>query len=83
MSLQDAHIRQIDGLGRLAHTARQPEPHCVYGGYKMAYSDWYRSEDGWECDYDFKGLPSTVFPDFEACEAAIAALLAPEMAAAA
>lgn len=76
-------IRGIDHYGRITHTARQPEPLCVFGGYKMAYCDWYRSEDGWEMDVDYEGLPSTVFPTIEACQAAIDELLAPEVAVAA
>lgn len=66
------HERSHDTYGRPTYTARKPEPHCVFGGFKMAYTDWVRTEDGWDCDFDFDGLPATVFATAEECEAAIA-----------
>lgn len=65
------HFRGHDDYGRVTHTARRPEPHTVFGGWRMAYTDWTRTEDGWDCDYDFHGLPETVFATVEECEAAI------------
>lgn len=73
-----APTRSHDRYGRPTYTARRPEPHTVYGGWRMAYADWTRTEDGWDCDYSFGGLPVTVFPTKEACEAAIAAACGPK-----
>jgi hypothetical protein len=44
-------------------------PHTVYGG-------WTRTEDGWDCDYDYEGLPDTVYPTADDCREAIADLAA-------
>ena len=63
--------RSHDNYGRPTYTTRAPEPHTVFGGWRMAYTDWVRDEDGWDCDYDFDGLPTTVFATEAECLAAI------------
>ncbi len=64
-------IRSHYSHGRPTYTARAPEPHTVYGGFRMAFTDWVRDEDGWDCDFDFDGLPTTVFATEADCLAAI------------
>ena len=46
-------------------------PLTVFGGYRMADEVWQRTLDGHECDYDYEGLPETLYPTREACEQAI------------
>lgn len=72
MTQQQTHRRDHDAKGQPVYIARKPVPYCVFGGFKMAFEDWTRTEDGWDCEPDFEGLPSTVFESREACEAAIA-----------
>jgi len=75
--LAPSHRRDHDAYGRPVHVARQPSAYWVFGGFRMSYEDWTRTEEGWDCDYDFDGLPATVFPTVEACEHAIVALCQP------
>lgn len=70
MSIQ-TFTRDTDRYGRTTHTAARPQPHCVAGGFRMAYTDWVRTEDGWDCDFDFEGLRDTVYGTHAECQAAI------------
>ena len=48
------------------------EAHMVFGGFKIATAEWTRTEDGWDCHYEF--VSPTVYPTAEACQRAIDAL---------
>lgn len=78
-----AETRGRDDYGRTTYTARKPTPYCTAHGFRMAHADWTRTEDGWDCEWDFDGLPLTYFETKEACEAAIAARNVPKMEVAA
>ncbi len=42
---------------------------CVYGGYRLAWAWWTRTENGWEWDRDW--ISETVYETKEACQRAI------------
>ncbi len=48
------------------------EPHTVFGGFKIATSEWTRTEDGWDCEYEI--VSPTLYPTADACRVAIDAL---------
>ena len=58
---RDAYGRRIDRCGQA--------PHMVLGGFKIATDTWTRTEDGWDCDYDF--ISHEVYPTADLCWAAI------------
>lgn len=47
--------RTTDAMGRPFARAPKLIPVTVYGGWRLAYEDWTRTEDGWDCDYEFHG----------------------------
>lgn len=60
--------RDHDDYGR--RIFREGEaPHMVLDGFKIATADWIRTEDGWECEYEFSS--HTIYPTAEECWAAI------------
>lgn len=42
---RDLYGRRVDYEGAA--------PHRTGEGYRIAYATWTRTEDGWDCDYDF------------------------------
>jgi len=59
--------------GRLV-TPWKLEPHCVYGGFAMAWTRWERTENGWDFDWH---LP----PGSDVFASAEDAVAAPSLAA--
>jgi hypothetical protein len=51
-------------------------PWTVFGGWRIARTRWVRDRnEDLDLEEDFEGLPDTIFPTKEECEAAIIAEL--------
>lgn len=78
MHTQPTERRWKDDYGR-RHLTADAAPLRVFGGFQIARHDWYRDEDGWQCEYDVLDL--TVYATEAECQAAIDAAQAERVAA--